>query len=56
LDHLSPLAVLQRGYALVQAADGRLVRDSAEAGVGDRLTIRLSRGHLESTVTKIDPV
>ncbi len=55
LNHLSPLAVLQRGYALVQAPDGRLVRDSAEAEVGDRLTIRLSRGRLESTVTKIDP-
>jgi len=56
LAHLSPLAVLQRGYALVHAPDGRLVRDSSDAGLGDRLTIRLSRGRIESTVTKIDPV
>jgi exodeoxyribonuclease VII large subunit len=55
LGHLSPLAVLDRGYALVQSVDGRLVRNSSEAELGDRLTIRLSRGRLESTVTKIDP-
>jgi exodeoxyribonuclease VII large subunit len=53
--HLSPLAVLQRGYALVQTPDGRLIRDSEEATVGDRLTIRLNRGRLESTVTRTDP-
>ena len=55
LEHLSPLAVLQRGYALVQASDGHLIRNSSETTLGDRLTIRLNRGWLESTVTRIDP-
>lgn len=55
LEQLSPLAVLQRGYALVQTADGRLIRESSEAAVGDRVSIRVNRGRLESTVTRIDP-
>lgn len=55
LTHLSPLSVLQRGYALVQDANGRLLRTSSEANLGDRLTIRLDQGRLESTVTRIDP-
>jgi len=54
LTHLSPLAVLQRGYALVQDADGRLLRSSSETKLGDRLTVRLNYGQLESTVTRID--
>ena len=55
LSHLSPLAVLQRGYALVHAADGRLLRDSSEANQGDQLKIRLNRGRLDSTITRIEP-
>lgn len=55
LVHLSPLAVLERGYALVQNASGHILRRSSEAHVGDRVSIRLSRGQLESTVTGIDP-
>jgi exodeoxyribonuclease VII large subunit len=54
VSNLSPLAVLQRGYALVQAPDGHLIRNASEAVVGDQLTIRLDRGRLESTVTRID--
>jgi len=55
LTHLSPLAVLQRGYALVQDAQGRLLRTSSDTNVGDHLTIRLNQGRLESTVTRIEP-
>jgi len=38
---LSPYGVLDRGYALVTAADGSIVRDAASVGSGDRLDIRL---------------
>ena len=53
LHSLSPLAVLQRGYALVVDAQGFLVRSAANLAPGDRVTTRLSDGvfisHVEST-------
>ena len=36
LHSLSPLAVLDRGYALVLSADGALVRSTAQIAAGDR--------------------
>ncbi|WP_263419351.1 exodeoxyribonuclease VII large subunit [Terriglobus albidus] len=51
LQSLSPLAVLQRGYALVYDADGRLLRDAAEAAPGSSITARLHKGSLDATVT-----
>jgi exodeoxyribonuclease VII large subunit len=50
LQHLSPLEVLDRGYAIVQAADGRVIADSAHVAVGDSVGIRLGRGRLEAEV------
>ena len=49
---LSPLAVLGRGYALVYADDGSLVRDAATSREGDALRVRLASGALDATVTK----
>ena len=49
---LSPYAVLERGYSVAQRADGTILRDSSELGVGDRLTVRFARGAAETTVTK----
>ncbi len=43
---LSPLAVLSRGYAVVQTTDGRTVRDAAAVDDGDRLRVRLHHGEL----------
>ena len=49
LDSLSPLAVLGRGYALVQrATDGAIVRAPGDVRPGDALRIRLARGELEA--------
>jgi exodeoxyribonuclease VII large subunit len=42
---LSPLAVLDRGYAMVRAGD-HVVRDASEVSAGDRLQVRLARGLL----------
>ncbi len=41
---LNPLAVLERGYSLVQTADGGIVRSSAEIERGDELRLRFSSG------------
>ena len=52
LEALSPLAVLSRGYALVYAADGTLLRSTENTNPGDTIRTRLSQGTLEATVTR----
>jgi len=47
---LSPLAVLERGYALVQGPDGSLVRDPAHVVPRDPLNIRVQKGTLRARV------
>jgi exodeoxyribonuclease VII large subunit len=44
LSHLDPAKVLERGYGIVQKADGRVVRDSAELTLGETVVLRLARG------------
>ena len=55
LDALSPLRILDRGYALVFDADGRVVKDSLQLSPGDQLTARLARGELTAIVKKRSP-
>jgi len=50
LHSLSPLAVLDRGYALVLSADGALIRSTAQLTSGDQLTTRLADGAFSSRV------
>lgn len=47
---LSPAATLDRGYAVVQRADGAVVRDPAEVAAGEALRIRVARGEVAATV------
>jgi exodeoxyribonuclease VII large subunit len=56
LGALSPLAVLERGYALVFTEKGLVVRSAAEVGEGETLRVRLCRGQLEVRVTGREPV
>lgn len=49
---LSPASTLGRGYAIVQAADGRVIRDAATVDVGDALRVRLAEGELRVTVSE----
>jgi exodeoxyribonuclease VII large subunit len=51
LEALSPLRVLERGYALVYGPDGHLLRSSAQAPAGFNITARLHHGRLGATVT-----
>jgi exodeoxyribonuclease VII large subunit len=53
LHSLSPLAVLDRGYALVIAADGAIVRSAAQLCAGDEVTTRISNGNFTSRVTEV---
>jgi exodeoxyribonuclease VII large subunit len=50
LHSLSPLAVLDRGYALVLNAEGSVVRSTAQLKPGDPLTTRLADGAFTSRV------
>jgi exodeoxyribonuclease VII large subunit len=49
---LSPLKTLERGYAIVQASDGAVVRDAAVVTVGQELGVRLASGRLAVSVTE----
>jgi exodeoxyribonuclease VII large subunit len=51
LEALSPLAILNRGYALVFDAKGRLVKDASRFKPGDELSARLARGRVRARVT-----
>jgi exodeoxyribonuclease VII large subunit len=52
LEALSPLAVLSRGYALVYAADGALLKNSADTAPGQTIRARLAQGTVEAKVIK----
>ena len=53
LQSLSPLATLDRGYAIVTGSDGRILRSAADTSVGGQLQVRLHRGSLQAEVTDI---
>lgn len=50
LHSLSPLAVLDRGYALVLSSDGALIRSTAQVAKGEIVTTRLADGRFTSRV------
>jgi len=52
LDSLSPLAVLDRGYALVFDSESKLLKDARQVKVGDEISARLAHGQLHAAVTK----
>jgi exodeoxyribonuclease VII large subunit len=56
LRSLSPLATLERGYAIVtQLPAGNVLTDSANASPGESIGVRLARGSLAAKVTRSDP-
>jgi exodeoxyribonuclease VII large subunit len=52
LEALSPLAILDRGYALVFDASGMLLKDAARVQPGDEISARLARGTVRATVKR----
>jgi len=53
LDHLSPLGVLAKGYAVVEGPDGSAVRSSSRLKVGDDLNIRFHEGSAQAKVKRV---
>ena len=54
LDALSPLAVLERGYAVCLTPEGRLVRSADTVELDSPIKVRLHQGTLRATVTGKD--
>ena len=50
LQQLSPLAILERGYAIVEDSRG-IVKDAATVARNAKMRIRLAKGHLTADVT-----
>lgn len=50
LQALSPLKVLERGYSIVQAEDGRIVKRAGDAPAGASIRVRLHEGRLAALV------
>jgi exodeoxyribonuclease VII large subunit len=50
---LSPQATLDRGYAVLQRADGSIAREAIDLGTGEHLTGRLARGRVSLTVEEV---
>ncbi len=48
---LSPQATLDRGYSVVQLADGQIVTDPKKLKQGDLLRLRLAKGETHATAT-----
>ncbi|MBI4000354.1 MAG: exodeoxyribonuclease VII large subunit [Nitrospira defluvii] len=56
LDALSPLAILKRGYSVIQTVpSGQVVRRASEVAVGEVLHARLSEGRLLCLVKEVWP-
>jgi len=51
LKQLSPVKILERGYAIVER-EGRVVKSPADAPVGSDVRVRLAEGELGARVTE----
>jgi exodeoxyribonuclease VII large subunit len=52
LEALSPLAILDRGYALVFDSSGTLLKDAAAVHAGNEISARLAKGTVHATVNR----
>ena len=53
INALSPLAILERGYAICRDGKGQIVRDSVRVAVGENVEVKLARGELFCRVNQI---
>ncbi len=51
LDAMSPLKVLMRGYAVAAREDGSIIRSVADVQPNDPITVRVSDGSIQASVT-----
>jgi exodeoxyribonuclease VII large subunit len=52
MEALSPVAILERGYALVFDASGKLVKDAARVKTGEEIRARVAHGEIIADVKK----
>ena len=50
--HLSPQAVLERGYSIVTGADGAIVQDASALAIGETIGMQFGRGEAQARVTR----
>lgn len=55
LHTVSPLATLDRGYAIVTGPAGHVLQDAAAVAPGDSIEARLARGRVRATVVATSP-
>ena len=55
LEALSPQRLLRRGFALVRAPNGQLLRSIKQIGSGDPFQVELADGRLQAQVTDVTP-
>jgi exodeoxyribonuclease VII large subunit len=53
LSSLSPLATLERGYAIVTDQNGNVMTRSSSAQAGDEVSVRLHQGGFNTIVSEI---
>lgn len=53
LHNVSPLAVLQRGFAIVRDEQGKVLKDTRELTVKQSVNVRLATGEFSATVEKL---
>ena len=53
LHAVSPLATLERGYAIVTDQDARVVTDASRLAPGAQIEARVARGAVHATVTRV---
>ncbi|EAR60829.1 exodeoxyribonuclease VII large subunit [Neptuniibacter caesariensis] len=53
LNTVSPLATLERGYAIVQDQQGKVLTDTHDSSVGDQIEARLHQGRMKCTINEI---
>jgi len=52
LQSLSPVAILDRGYALLFDSNGNLLKDADAVKIGDEVSARLAHGQIQAAITK----
>ena len=54
LNALSPLSVLDRGFAIAENDAGEILRDATQVAVDDTVKVKLAKGSLRARVEKVD--
>jgi exodeoxyribonuclease VII large subunit len=53
LNLLAPQRTLERGYAIVQDEQGRILRDTADLVQDQAIDVRLAQGQVRIEITKV---